>query len=289
MTTIIELIDTALRKFPHNTITANGETITYVELGKRIEHRVKRLAELGVKANMPVGVAAVTSVDMIINALAVIKAKAILAPLGFVKRTNPAQRLKNIITDSQLKIMIGAEALPAHFPKDVGVQHIKDSDLTKPTSAEHKQYADEKAPITPDSIYAYYFSSGSEGPPKGVKCTHSGIPKWQDTWTKTLGMQPGDNIAIHPRLTFDAGIWDLFRGLATGANIFWLPDDPTAEEIVDFINKNNITHITLHPSIIPLIDPASIKHPVKFVSTGDKFSAQIIQKFLESGHKLFNG
>jgi acyl-CoA synthetase (AMP-forming)/AMP-acid ligase II/thioesterase domain-containing protein/aryl carrier-like protein len=290
--TIQKTIETFAVNNPAEIAVVCGSTqLSYAELNSLADQRASILTESGVAPGQVVAVCADRSDNMVVNILAVLKARATVVPIN-----SDASQLEHA-DDKRLTHILNETKATAIMGEKLRLLETSSSTATRLKAKDYEYEAKvEKAPkftaeAAATDLYAITYTSGSTGLPKGVPNNQQAILKWQKSWQETLATTPASRVAIHPNITFDAGLWDIFRGLLMRASIY-LMDEATQKDpelLINFINDHHITDITLPPPIIASIDPSKITHRVKFVSTGAAFNATIITRFLNHKHRLFNG
>ncbi|HEX2081075.1 MAG TPA: condensation domain-containing protein, partial [Longimicrobium sp.] len=146
------------RRAPEAVALLDGrEAVTYGALDRRAAVLARRLRDLGVGPETPVGLCMERTPELLVGVLGIWKAGGAYVPLdpGY-----PAERLGWIITDAALPVVVAtagtAAALPEHGATLVRVDQLPDTE------------AAEEVPASDASLAYVIYTSGSTGRPKGV-------------------------------------------------------------------------------------------------------------------------
>jgi amino acid adenylation domain-containing protein/non-ribosomal peptide synthase protein (TIGR01720 family) len=153
-----------------------GRRLTYRELNATANRWAHGLRRRGVGPESLVGICVERSLDMVVAALAVLKAGGAIVALD---PAYPRERLATIIQDSGLAVLLTEEALLRHFPGhrdialclDGGEEPFAGESAGNPVSG-----------VTPDSPMYVIYTSGSTGAPKGIVVPHrqfANLLQWQ--------------------------------------------------------------------------------------------------------------
>ncbi len=110
------------------------EQLTYLELNRRSNQLADYLQKLGVAPEVKVGICIERSIEMIVGILGILKAGGAYVPLD---PTYPPQRLKFMLEDSQVSILLTQQSLAPLFPfhERQGINSLSHSFLQlKPTN-----------------------------------------------------------------------------------------------------------------------------------------------------------
>ncbi|GIH26292.1 non-ribosomal peptide synthetase [Acrocarpospora phusangensis] len=205
-------------------VLAGERRVTYRELDERAEALAGRLRELGVGRESRVAVCLPRSPELVIAALAVLKAGGVYVPLD---PALPAKRREFILADTQASVII----------TEVGA-----------TSGVRGQQAVSSAE---DLAYIMY-TSGSTGTPKGVMVSHRAALNYLQNMGTRWGLGPGD-VALqlaHP--SFSASIRDLFGPLLHGATVELLTDEQlrSPDHLVERLTGGVTCVLSCFPSLL---------------------------------------
>ena len=190
-------------------IAAGGSGMTYRELNARANRFARRLREVGVGPDVPVGVCLGRSVEAIVAVLAVLKAGGAYLPLD---PEYPAERLAFMLADSRAPVLVADPAVwkqPA--PEGVAV--------LPPPACEASADDDLSEANDPRRLAYVIYTSGSTGRPKGVAMEHGpllNLLSWQE---RTLPLAVGTRVLQFAPLSFDVSFQEIFSTLAAGGTL----------------------------------------------------------------------
>lgn len=207
-----QLIEAQAERTPDATaVICEGRSITYRELDERANRLAHRLIELGASsADSLVGLYMRRSVELVVSALAIMKAGAAYVPLD---PDYPRDRIALIIEDSGLDVVLTEEALvrqvPAKGAKTVTIEGAEaaSSNISRPDTK-----------TRPDNLAYVIYTSGSTGRPKGVMIEHRNVANFFAGMNDRVPV-PGDKQPVWlavTSLSFDISVLELFWTLTRG-------------------------------------------------------------------------
>ncbi|WP_423194302.1 amino acid adenylation domain-containing protein [Cupriavidus sp. H18C2] len=190
-------------------LTADGQTLTYRELNRRANALAARLLARGVGPDVPVGVLAERSVEMVVALLGILKAGGVYVPFD---PDYPADRLAYMVDDSRVTLLLTRHAgLPQTAACAVPV-----IDLTAPALYDGDA-ANPAVNLDPRHLAYVIYTSGSTGRPKGVGISHAALAHYLHGVLAELALPPGLRMAMVSTPAADLGHTVLFGALASGA------------------------------------------------------------------------
>jgi amino acid adenylation domain-containing protein len=194
-------------------IAAGAERLTYAELDRRANQFAHYLKAIGVGAEQVVGLHLERSIASVIAALAVMKAGGAYLPLD---PSLPSERLRYMLTDAGVGIVISSGALAERLPKHTW--SIVDWDSLQLLLARHRGNCPTLS-VTSESLAYIIYTSGSTGQPKGVEATHGGLRNLVDWHVRAFDVTSADRASAQAVVGFDAAVWELWPYLSAGASV----------------------------------------------------------------------
>ena len=207
--TLIDLFAAAVTANPDATaIRCEGRELTYRRLDALSSALAHQLRALGVDDEARVGLCLPRSPELVVAALAVLRAGGAFVPLD---PDWPPLRVRAVAESAGVVAICTAPDAQFGVPVDVPLLAV---DLDGPG-------ADAPPPtrIDGDQLAYVIYTSGSTGTPKGAMIRHRSIGNrlvWQ---AGLLGFGPGDAALFKAPLGFDISINEMFLPLTTGATL----------------------------------------------------------------------
>jgi amino acid adenylation domain-containing protein len=224
------------------------QQLTYRELNNRANQLAHHLQQLGVKAEVLVGMCVERSLKMVVGLLGVLKAGGAYVPLD---PAYPQDRLAFMLEDAQVPVLLTQErlvpALPQHKAQivclDTYWQALTNQRQDNPVSG-----------TTPETLAYVIYTSGSTGTPKGVMNTHLGLSNrllWmQDAYRLTAT----DCVLQKTPFSFDVSVWEFFWPLMTGTRLVLAKPSGHLDSpyLLHLILQEQITTLHFVPSMLQM-------------------------------------
>jgi amino acid adenylation domain-containing protein len=226
-------------------LTCGNQRLSYRELNARANALAHRLRALGIGPHVAVGLCAERSAELLIGALAILKASGAYVPLD---PSYPPQRLSMLLEDSGAPLVVTQSALASKPPSgkwrtivlgDDDLDHANDS---IPSSVNT---------VKPDNPAYIIFTSGSTGRPKGVKISHGNLLNLIQWHQRAFKVTKEDRATLLASPGFDASVWEMWPYLATGASLYVVDETvrATPNALRDWIVGSGIT-ISFLPTVL---------------------------------------
>ncbi|TWB12405.1 FkbM family methyltransferase/amino acid adenylation domain-containing protein [Nitrospirillum amazonense] len=189
---------------------AEGVTLTYSEMGRRVDALRQRLAALGVAPERPVGVLLERGVDLVVALLAVLGAGGVLVPLD---PETPRRRIRYMMDTAGVTAIVTRPEL-WHAELDSGAPLVNVEDAGGGATG-----APPPAALSGDNLAYILFTSGSTGTPKGAMNSHKALHNRLTWMINELGITPGDRVLQKTPFGFDVCLWELIGTLMAGATM----------------------------------------------------------------------
>jgi amino acid adenylation domain-containing protein len=239
---IHQLIEAQVERLPDAiALVFEDEMLTYRELNNRANRLAYRLRELGVGAEIIVGIFAERSVEMIVALLATMKAGGAYLPLD---PNYPIERLAFMLGEARPSVLLAQQDLVpklyagriVFLGEDFGA--AKEANLNSGVQAENLAYV--------------LYTSGSTGKPKGVMVTHRGVCNRLLWVQESFHLTPDDCMMLKAPLTFDVSVSELFWPLIAGARVVVAPPGLQGDSryLLDAICENGVTTLEFVPAML---------------------------------------
>lgn len=211
-------------------LTFGQDQITYEALNQRANQLARTLQQLGVGAEVLVGICADRSIEMVVGLLAILKAGGAYVPLD---PKYPSDRLAFMLEDSQAKVLLTQSHLVHALPHQlVKVVCLDDAESFANQSSENLL-----SHVQPDHLAYVIYTSGSTGKPKGVAIEHRS-PVALIHWAHTVFTPDELSVVLAATsICFDLSVFELFVTLSSGGKVvlaqsaLCLPNLPNAAEV----------------------------------------------------------
>lgn len=202
------LFEQQVTKTPNATaIIAEQQHLTYHEINAQANQLAHHLRTFSIKPEMPIGLCAERSPDMIIGLLAILKAGGAYVPLD---PTYPKARLQFIVNDAAINIVVTQEHLQHYFPQKKCV--LLNQRSAFPTS--------NLISINTSKNIAYIlYTSGTTGKPKGVVVEHRNVLALLRWAHQTFSVQELSGVLASTSLSFDVSVFEIFTPLCAGGTL----------------------------------------------------------------------
>ena len=209
-----KLFEEQVEKTPHAiAVIFEEQKITYQELNQRANQLANYLQKLGVNADKLVGLCLEISLARIIGLLAILKAGGVYVPLDPVY---PQERLRFIIEDAQVSILLTQESLADKFLiNSLQVVNL-DGDWEKIATESTNNL---QSCLTGENLAYVIYTSGSTGTPKGVLIEHQAIAYHCQNIVEHYQLNASDRILQSVSLSFDVSLEQILPTLTVGATV----------------------------------------------------------------------
>lgn len=261
-------------------LAGGGATLSYAELGRRVDGIAQSLAARGVGPETVVAIDMARSPDMVAALLAVWRAGGAYLPLD---PEWPQARRR------QLAEAAGAALLLHDGAPAPGTAALAFADALGETEAAALPDLD-----APETRAAYVlFTSGSTGTPKGVVVEHGQLANYVAAARDTLGLDGSRSFALASTVAADLGATTLFGALAGGACLAVADDrearDPAA--FAAFLKEHAIDCAKLAPShLSALLEAEEAVVPKTLILGGEAVSPALLARIraVDPACRIFN-
>ncbi|OHT47049.1 non-ribosomal peptide synthetase [Flavobacterium tructae] len=230
---------------PDNLFSIDSQSqLTYRQVNERSNRLAHYLLEKKDTKNAVIGIYLERSNDLIISILAILKAG---GTFFMIDPTLPADRIEVMLAEVKVPIIISkapySNAVADESRTIVDLDHL---------SLEHYPVGNIKATAGPKDPAYLMFTSGSTGSPKAVLILHESFVARMSWLTKQYNFTDRDVTIQKTPLSFDPSICEMFRGVASGAKIYFLPngEEKNPEAILEAVSTYKVTTMDFVPSML---------------------------------------
>jgi amino acid adenylation domain-containing protein len=260
-------------------VVFDGGELSYAELNRRANRLAHRLRRLGVGLEVPVGVCAERSPEMLVGLIAVLKAGGAYLPLD---PTYPRERLAWLLADSGAPVLLTQEPLAAELPATAAEIVLLDDD---------PEEGEENLPTTvaPENLAYVIYTSGSTGRPKGVLVPHRGLDNLAAAQTRLFEVGPDSRVLQFASLSFDASVSEIAMAFRAGAALCLAPrrDLLPGPELIELLQRQEVTTVTLPPTALAALPEAALPALRTLVVAGEACSVDLARRWA-AGRRLVN-
>ncbi|MES2950537.1 MAG: amino acid adenylation domain-containing protein [Pseudomonadota bacterium] len=262
----------------------NGQTMSYGELNRRTNQLAHYLQRQGVTPGQLVGLSLERGrPELVIGVIAILKAGGAYLPLD---PSYPRDRLVFMLEDAGLHLLLTQVSLHGQLPASAVRQVRLDSDWA---SIENESLHNPHTATRPGDLAYVIYTSGSTGRPKGVMLEHQGLTNLVQAQIDGFAIVPDSRVLQFASFSFDASVSEIFTTLCAGASLCLAPkmDMVPGSALVNTINTNAITVVTLPPSVLALLRPADVPTLRTVVTAGEACSIELVRRWSD-GRSMLN-
>ncbi len=252
-----------------------GQELTFAELDAKANQLGQFLQKRGVGAETVVGLCVDRSLETVIGLLGILKANGAYMPLD---PAYPLDRLQYMIEHSRVQNVVTMSALRQHLPDFDGDYIFLDQQQSD--IAAQKTTAPKTATTEKNLAYIIY-TSGSTGQPKGVMLTQEGLINLVQAQIKVFDVQPTSRVLQYASFSFDASVSEIFMALISGATLYMISRETMLSQsgLLGALKSNEITTVTLPPSILAVLPEAELPHLKTIISAGEACTKNMINRW----------
>ena len=228
-----QLIEEQVARTPAATALASAaERLTYEDLNRRANMLAHYLMALGVGPEKRVGILLERSVEMFVALLGVLKAGGAYVPL---EADDGAHRLRHMLTDAQLCVLLTQERLAGSLPEYGGQVVCLDRHWTQ--IAAHTD-RDPICRALPDNLMYMIYTSGSTGLPKGTLITHRGVMNYLHWSAGMYAAGRPINALVHSPIAFDLTVTSIYVPWLVGGCVLLAEEGDGASALINGLRRH---------------------------------------------------
>jgi long-chain acyl-CoA synthetase len=225
----------------HGAAICNGRTISYAALQTRAEQVAATLAKLGTAPGDAVAAIAASSLDYVVLWLAVLRLRAVMAPLA---PSSTPEQIAAMVADSGARLVFVDAAARTSFAAALAGPVLVDLEALDgwiDASAELPPLA----PLDPEAAFNIIYSSGTTGTPKGI-VQSAGMRSMHIIGGRVLGYDENSITLLSTPLYSNTTLVAFLPTLAWGGTVVLQPKFH-ALEWLELAQQHGATHTMLVP------------------------------------------
>ncbi|MFJ4591179.1 MULTISPECIES: amino acid adenylation domain-containing protein [unclassified Kitasatospora] len=289
-----ELVGRRAEERPHAVavVADDGTEVSYGELDARAGDLARRLVARGVTPDTLVGVFADRGVEMVVAALAVLKAGGGYVPLD---PQYPADRIGAMICGTAVPLLLTQAHLAERLPEGpFTVLRMDGSDGSDGSDGDAAP-AGTALPGEPGSPYrveadhvAYVVhTSGSTGRPKAVVISHGAIARTARVLREAWDITADSRVLQYAPASFDGGVCDLFCTLTAGGALCLTSPRPAPDPAGEII-RTGATVAVLPPALLAVMDAERLRGRLPTVAAAGDVCPPDLVRTWSQGREFFN-
>lgn len=256
--TVVERFEDVVERLPGETaILCGSHTITYADLGRRVDRLAEQLGKLGCGPDDMVAIFLPRSSAAIVSMLAALKLGASYVPID--SRT-PPRRVEFVLNDAANPLVVTSAELATKLPRNARRMCVDATGQPADIGEVHSHApATRGASVTnaakPDRTAYVIYTSGSTGQPKGVVVTHANLSHYVSWASDFYAKSDRLSFPLFSPLAFDLTVTSIFVPLVTGGRIVVYPESRTGADLalLDVLESDLVDIIKLTPSHLSLL------------------------------------
>jgi amino acid adenylation domain-containing protein/non-ribosomal peptide synthase protein (TIGR01720 family)/FkbM family methyltransferase len=243
---IHELFAAQAARSPLSVALVCGEArVTYADLDARADRMAAALHELGVGPEVPVGLCAERSVEMIVALLGILKAGGSYVPLD---PESPRERLRLLLEEAGVTVVLAGRSMADRLPQPTAL--VVDLDGEPQVSGGSLTA---RGSMGSESLAYVMYTSGSTGRPKGVGVCHRGVVRL----CRESGFARFDEREVFLQaapLSFDASTLEIWACLLNGGRLVLPPSGALSlEQLGRIVREEGVTTLWLTAGLFHLM------------------------------------
>ncbi|WP_332961113.1 amino acid adenylation domain-containing protein [Microcoleus sp. AR_TQ3_B6] len=237
-------------------VVFEDEQLTYKELNQRANQLAHHLGNLGVGAEVLVGLCVERSLEMVVGLLGILKAGGAYVPLD---PAYPKDRLSYMLLDSQVSVVLTSEKLVAQLPEHTARVVRLDADWGV---IEQMSEENPLSNVQATNLAYVIYTSGSTGKPKGITIEHRSVLNLGTGLHQAIYVHYQESqlrVSVNGSLSFDTSVKQIIQ-LLYGHTLEIVPEATRFEgnALLSFLQKHKIDVFDCTPSQLGVLIAAGL-------------------------------
>lgn len=244
---IHKLIEAQVERQPNKiALTFQDRQLSYQELNIKANQMARYLQNLGVNAEMPVGIFLKRSLEVIIAALATLKSG---GSYVFLDPDLPQERINFILEETQIPILLTTTDLGHLLPRNGAKTTFLDTDVQE---IDQEEEANLDVQVMPENLAYIMYTSGSTGQPKGVQMNHANVWHYIQSLQQVFQVHSSDIYLHTASFSFSSSIRQWVLPLCQGAKVLIASSEQRKDplELFNLIRQQGCTVFDTFQSVI---------------------------------------
>ena len=275
-------------------VRSSAGQLTYRQLDEQSNQFARFLRRRGVERGDLVGICTNRSPRLLVQVLGILKAGAGYVPLD---PQYPADRLRTMCDDSQLKLIVSERNLAAtvsKFNKPVVMFEdlVNGGNAVASSHLNDSLQQNEQTHINPADVCYVIYTSGSTGKPKGVMVPHGAVVNFLYSMKQKPGYDSQDNLLAITTLSFDIAVLELYLPLLFGGTVF-IADWETAtdgKKLMETVEREDIRLMQATPATWRMMISSGWqgKKGLRILCGGEPMPQELVEPLLQRCSELWN-
>jgi amino acid adenylation domain-containing protein len=259
------------------------QQLTYEELNQRANQLAHHLRNVGVGAEVLVGICVERSLEMVVGILGILKAGGAYVPLD---PAYPPERLAFMLEDAQVPVLLTQRQLVESLPKHQARILCLDTDWE---IIERQREENPGCSLTSENLAYVIYTSGSTGRPKGVLVAHRGLCNLAKAQIEIFDVNHSSRVLQFASLSFDVATSDWVIALCSGATLCIASNNALLAGfgLIEVLRDRAITDIELPAAVLGVLPKEELPNLGTIIVGGEAVSADLVAKW-SSGRRFFN-
>jgi non-ribosomal peptide synthetase component F len=243
------------------------EHISYLELDQLSNQIANHLFQSGILVEDIIMISMPKSILLYAVVLAILK---VGGAYCFMDSKLPESRKQYMIENSGCKrILCDSESMPLFSELDSVQAMLIDMEQIKSESIKFQNIV-----VSSNNLAYVIYTSGSTGVPKGVLVEHGNVQYCMNGFDLMIPLNSNDRFLQFASLAFDVSVFEIFYCFMKGATLVSASQELILGNLIDSINRLQVTHMDLTPTVCSLIPSRDLVPTVQVLVSGGEGMTQ---------------